>query len=258
MYSTPKIALESACAGPSWISWARRVRSASRASTIRIWRSSASSGAAGSARSDASPRSRKSQVRSRPRTASSRRASSAWRSPSSDVPERDPALELGGRPVRAAGLVQGVTILVPAGQVRVECLAVASRPRRAGCSPRRRAPPSPPREGCRTAPPRPRRRSQRSSGGQYTGAHGQATRKTRKSSPSGPPVAAGGTATGSQAGRVRVRGQAVRPGAVVAVEDDDLRAEGPGEVQPRSPPARRAGRGSGCGGPPRARSGGWR
>ena len=36
MYSTWKIALDSAWAGPSWISWARRDRSASCASTIRI------------------------------------------------------------------------------------------------------------------------------------------------------------------------------------------------------------------------------
>ena len=34
------MALTSACAGPSWTSWARRTRSASRASTIRIRRSS--------------------------------------------------------------------------------------------------------------------------------------------------------------------------------------------------------------------------
>ena len=39
MYSTWKIAFDSAWAGPSWISWARRERSASWASTIRIWMS---------------------------------------------------------------------------------------------------------------------------------------------------------------------------------------------------------------------------
>ena len=39
MNSTWKIALDSACAGPSWTSWASRARSASCASTIRIWSS---------------------------------------------------------------------------------------------------------------------------------------------------------------------------------------------------------------------------
>ena len=36
MYSTWKIAFVSAWAGPSWISWASRARSASWASTMRI------------------------------------------------------------------------------------------------------------------------------------------------------------------------------------------------------------------------------
>ena len=43
MYSTWKIALDSAWAGPSWISWARRDRSASWASTMRIARSPSAS-----------------------------------------------------------------------------------------------------------------------------------------------------------------------------------------------------------------------
>ena len=44
MNSTWKIAFESACAGPSWISWASRTRSPSCASTIRIWSSVGSLG----------------------------------------------------------------------------------------------------------------------------------------------------------------------------------------------------------------------
>ena len=64
MYSTWKIALLSAWAGPSWISWASRARSASCASTIRIWMSPEVVGPPASVTSVTSPRSRKSHVRS--------------------------------------------------------------------------------------------------------------------------------------------------------------------------------------------------
>ena len=78
MYSTWKIAFDSACAGPSWISWASRRRSASCASMMRIWTSAASGAVLGSATSEPSPRLRNSHVRSRLSWARPIRASSAW------------------------------------------------------------------------------------------------------------------------------------------------------------------------------------
>ena len=72
-----------AWAGPSWTSWASRERSASWASTIRIWTSVGRVAPAGSAMRLMSPRSRKSQVLSRLRWASSSLDSSRWWSPSS-------------------------------------------------------------------------------------------------------------------------------------------------------------------------------
>ena len=85
MYSTWKIAFDRAWAGPSWTSWASRERSASWASTIRIW-TSVGGLASASDRSVmrlASPRSRNSHVLSRLRWARSSFESSAWWSPSS-------------------------------------------------------------------------------------------------------------------------------------------------------------------------------
>ena len=70
MYSTWKIAFDSTWAGPSWISWARRERSDSWASTIRIWSSVGRPSATAMSRLE-SPRSRKSHVLSRLRSASS-------------------------------------------------------------------------------------------------------------------------------------------------------------------------------------------
>ena len=61
MYSTWKIAFDRTWAGPSWISWARRDRSDSWASTIRIWTSAAACPRRRATRL-ASPRSRKSHV----------------------------------------------------------------------------------------------------------------------------------------------------------------------------------------------------
>ena len=80
MNSTWKIALDSAWAGPSWTSWARRDRSASCASTIRIWSSVGIAGSWASVTSELSPRSRNSHVLSRLRIPSSSRDSSvSWR-----------------------------------------------------------------------------------------------------------------------------------------------------------------------------------
>ena len=61
MYSTWKTAFERAWAGPSWISWASRERSASWASTIRISRSIGGRPSGSPAMRLTSPRSRKSQ-----------------------------------------------------------------------------------------------------------------------------------------------------------------------------------------------------
>ena len=106
MNSTWKIAFESACAGPSWISWASRTRSPSWASTIRIWSSVGSLGRPTSVTSDASPRSRNSQVVSRLRMASSSRESSAsWRprAPLDSAASARVCAELGVRGARLGG-----------------------------------------------------------------------------------------------------------------------------------------------------------
>ena len=113
MNSTWKIALERACAGPSWTSCASRARSASCASTIRIWSSVATDGSDGSITSEASPRSRNSHVLSRFLIASSRRDSSAscWASSPRDrststrtrrrrSPAAPASAAVGGQPVR--------------------------------------------------------------------------------------------------------------------------------------------------------------
>ena len=138
-YSTPKIAFESAWAGPSWTSCARRVRSASRASTIRIWKSSARSGAAGSARRSVTAL----EEQPRPLEAAHRELEAGeLRLALAELrrPHGDPAAqvrgEVVGRAVAVAPLavdrrqavavrpVEGVAFVVPAAQRRVERLAV--------------------------------------------------------------------------------------------------------------------------------------
>ena len=106
MYSTWKIALDSAWAGPSWTSCASRARSASWASTIRIWNCVGSgplpSLVPSSVTSDRSPRSRNSHVLSRLRRASSSRDRSdpCWPSPA-PVASRSAAERLQTRVVGA-------------------------------------------------------------------------------------------------------------------------------------------------------------
>ena len=82
MYSTWKIAFDKTWAGPSWTSWASRDRSDSWASTIRICSSFGNPSLASLTRLE-SPRSRKSQVVSRLRSAISSLASSVCCVPSS-------------------------------------------------------------------------------------------------------------------------------------------------------------------------------
>ena len=179
MNSTWKIAFESACAGPSWTSWARRARSASWASTIRIWSSVETTGSAGSVTSVVSPRSRNSHVVSRLRIASSRRESSASWAPRSlaspvHLAAHRPQPEVGraglGRPGRAAGrrrprdrrssrrhrrarARRGRRRGPATGTGRRGRPRDSGRGRRAGCWRRTRAPPSPRRAARRTGCP---------------------------------------------------------------------------------------------------------